>query len=178
VSVRFASLRSHGAAPESFDSSGNERQGPWYPISRETQAIYGAHPWPSASKNPHVKELATRGSDGKLPRKLSFGWQSDALRARACSRETNLNPEPVLPPISVSPASKAVDAATVRPSQESPYLRIFKSTVFVRNHDRSLQFTWASWDSVSLPIAALNLADVGWPLLLRTGVRFSPLLLL
>jgi len=28
----------------------------------------------------------------------------------------------------------------VRPSQESPYLRIFKSTVFVRNHDRSLQF--------------------------------------
>src|ERR1700761_3679204 len=41
--------------------------------------------------------------------------------------------------ISISPASNAVDAA-VRPGQESPYLRIFKSTVFVRDHDRSLQF--------------------------------------
>jgi serine phosphatase RsbU (regulator of sigma subunit)/predicted enzyme related to lactoylglutathione lyase len=51
-----------------------------------------------------------------------------------------LNPEPVLPSISISPASNAAGAATVRPSQESPYLRIFKSTVFVRNHDRSLQF--------------------------------------
>ena len=45
-----------------------------------------------------------------------------------------MNTEPVLPSSSVYPAS------TVRPSQESPYLRIFKSTVFVRNHDRSLQF--------------------------------------
>jgi serine phosphatase RsbU (regulator of sigma subunit)/catechol 2,3-dioxygenase-like lactoylglutathione lyase family enzyme len=45
-----------------------------------------------------------------------------------------LKTEPVQPSISISPAS------TVRRSQESPYLRIFKSTVFVRNHDRSLQF--------------------------------------
>src|SRR6202043_2631592 len=70
----------------------------------------------------------------------SFGWQSDAARADACSRETNLNPEPLLSAISISPASNTVDAARVRPSQESPYLRIFKSTVFVRNHDRSLEF--------------------------------------
>jgi serine phosphatase RsbU (regulator of sigma subunit) len=44
--------------------------------------------------------------------------------------------EPVIPPINISP--NAVDPATLRPSQS--YLRIFKSTVFVRNHDRSLQF--------------------------------------
>jgi serine phosphatase RsbU (regulator of sigma subunit)/predicted enzyme related to lactoylglutathione lyase len=37
-------------------------------------------------------------------------------------------------------SSSALNAPTVRPGQESPYLRIFKSTVFVRNHDRSLQF--------------------------------------
>jgi serine phosphatase RsbU (regulator of sigma subunit)/catechol 2,3-dioxygenase-like lactoylglutathione lyase family enzyme len=47
-----------------------------------------------------------------------------------------LNPEPVISPSNGS--ENAVDP--VRPSQESPYLRIFKSTVFVRNHDRSLQF--------------------------------------
>jgi serine phosphatase RsbU (regulator of sigma subunit)/catechol 2,3-dioxygenase-like lactoylglutathione lyase family enzyme len=47
-----------------------------------------------------------------------------------------LNPEPVISPSNGS--ANAVDP--VRPSQESPYLRIFKSTVFVRNHDRSLQF--------------------------------------
>ena len=47
-----------------------------------------------------------------------------------------MNPEPVISPSNGS--ANAVDP--VRPSQESPYLRIFKSTVFVRNHDRSLQF--------------------------------------
>jgi len=47
-----------------------------------------------------------------------------------------LNPEPVISPTNSS--TNTVDP--VRPSQESPYLRIFKSTVFVRNHDRSLQF--------------------------------------
>jgi serine phosphatase RsbU (regulator of sigma subunit)/predicted enzyme related to lactoylglutathione lyase len=88
----------------------------------------------------HFKELATRGtSDGKLPWKLSLVGGA-THPARACSRETDLNRETVVPPISVSLASKAVDAATGRPNKESPYLRIFKSTVFVRNHDRSLQF--------------------------------------
>jgi serine phosphatase RsbU (regulator of sigma subunit)/catechol 2,3-dioxygenase-like lactoylglutathione lyase family enzyme len=38
-----------------------------------------------------------------------------------------------------SPAPNTADPSPV-PSQESHYLRIFKSTVFVRNHDRSLQF--------------------------------------
>ena len=47
-----------------------------------------------------------------------------------------MNPEPVISPTNSS--TNTVDP--VRPSQESPYLRIFKSTVFVRNHDRSLQF--------------------------------------
>jgi serine phosphatase RsbU (regulator of sigma subunit)/catechol 2,3-dioxygenase-like lactoylglutathione lyase family enzyme len=51
-----------------------------------------------------------------------------------------LNSDPVISPMYSSPAPNAAGPPTVRPSQESPYLRIFKSTVFVRNHDRSLQF--------------------------------------
>ena len=51
-----------------------------------------------------------------------------------------MNPETLLSAVSISPSSNPVDATTARPSQESPYLRIFKSTVFVRNHDRSLAF--------------------------------------
>jgi len=35
---------------------------------------------------------------------------------------------------------KLADHATFRPGQQNPYLRIFKSTVFVRDHDRSLKF--------------------------------------
>ena len=35
---------------------------------------------------------------------------------------------------------KLADHATFRPGQQNPYLRIFKSTVFVRDHDRSLTF--------------------------------------
>jgi hypothetical protein len=58
------------------------------------------------------------------------------IRPRAT--ETNLNSEPEIPPINISAAPNAPDPATLRPTQESPYLRIFKSTVFVRNHDRSL----------------------------------------
>jgi catechol 2,3-dioxygenase-like lactoylglutathione lyase family enzyme len=89
---------------------------------------------------PHRRELALRASDGKHPWKLSFGWRSNAARADACSRETSLNPETLLSAVSISPATNPVDATTAGRSQESPYLRIFKSTVFVRNHDRSLEF--------------------------------------
>ncbi len=35
---------------------------------------------------------------------------------------------------------KLADHASFRPAQQTPYLRIFKSTVFVRDHDRSLKF--------------------------------------
>jgi serine phosphatase RsbU (regulator of sigma subunit)/catechol 2,3-dioxygenase-like lactoylglutathione lyase family enzyme len=39
-----------------------------------------------------------------------------------------------------SPAARLADHATFRPGLENPYLRIFKSNVFVRDHDRSLKF--------------------------------------
>jgi serine phosphatase RsbU (regulator of sigma subunit) len=51
-----------------------------------------------------------------------------------------LSSEPLLSPLNGSPAPAPVDPSMVSPDQESSYLRIFKSTVFVRNHDRSLQF--------------------------------------
>jgi serine phosphatase RsbU (regulator of sigma subunit)/catechol 2,3-dioxygenase-like lactoylglutathione lyase family enzyme len=51
-----------------------------------------------------------------------------------------LSSEPLLSPLNGSPVPGLVDPSTVSPDQESSYLRIFKSTVFVRNHDRSLQF--------------------------------------
>jgi serine phosphatase RsbU (regulator of sigma subunit)/catechol 2,3-dioxygenase-like lactoylglutathione lyase family enzyme len=51
-----------------------------------------------------------------------------------------LRSEPLLSPLNGSPVPGPVDPSTVSPDQESSYLRIFKSTVFVRNHDRSLQF--------------------------------------
>ena len=38
------------------------------------------------------------------------------------------------------PAEMILDAATFLPSEPSPYLRIFKSNVFVRDHDQSLKF--------------------------------------
>ena len=51
-----------------------------------------------------------------------------------------MSSEPLLSPLNGSPVPGLVDPSTVSPDQESSYLRIFKSTVFVRNHDRSLQF--------------------------------------
>ncbi len=51
-----------------------------------------------------------------------------------------MSSEPLLSPLNGSTAPNTVDPSTVGPDQESSYLRIFKSTVFVRNHDRSLQF--------------------------------------
>jgi phosphoserine phosphatase RsbU/P len=40
----------------------------------------------------------------------------------------------------ISATRSAEGPSTFRPSQRSPYLRIFKSNVFVRDHDRSLKF--------------------------------------
>jgi serine phosphatase RsbU (regulator of sigma subunit)/predicted enzyme related to lactoylglutathione lyase len=37
-------------------------------------------------------------------------------------------------------ARQLADQVTFRPEQQNPYVRIFKSNVFVRNHDRSLKF--------------------------------------
>ncbi len=51
-----------------------------------------------------------------------------------------MSSEPLLSSLNGSPAPSPVDPSTVSPDQKSSYLRIFKSTVFVRNHDRSLQF--------------------------------------
>ena len=51
-----------------------------------------------------------------------------------------MSSERLLSPLNGSPAPGPVDPSTVSPDQESSYLRIFKSTVFVRDHDRSLQF--------------------------------------
>ncbi len=51
-----------------------------------------------------------------------------------------MNSEPLISAVNSSPRGNAEDLSAVRPGQESPYLRIFKSTVFVRDHDRSVQF--------------------------------------
>jgi serine phosphatase RsbU (regulator of sigma subunit)/predicted enzyme related to lactoylglutathione lyase len=48
--------------------------------------------------------------------------------------------EPLLSPMSDPPVRNIVDPSPFRASQQSPYLRIFKSNVFVRDHDRSLKF--------------------------------------
>src|SRR5262245_40103041 len=42
--------------------------------------------------------------------------------------------------MSDSPSSQWWDRSTLRLDRQAPYLRIFFSTVFVRDHDRSLQF--------------------------------------
>jgi serine phosphatase RsbU (regulator of sigma subunit)/predicted enzyme related to lactoylglutathione lyase len=57
-----------------------------------------------------------------------------------CLKEINLNSEPKISPGSSSAAWRAADPSPFRPTQQSPYLRIFKSNVFVRDHDRSLKF--------------------------------------
>lgn len=51
-----------------------------------------------------------------------------------------MNSELFLPQMKSSPAQSLGEPSASRPDQQSPYLRIFKSTVFVRNHDRSLPF--------------------------------------
>src|SRR5580704_8851435 len=55
-------------------------------------------------------------------------------------QEEHLNPEPALSQRNNTPATTVVDLSSFHVDQQSSYLRIFKSTVFVRNHDRSLQF--------------------------------------
>jgi len=51
-----------------------------------------------------------------------------------------VNPEPALFPTNSSPAQSLIDPSSSPSNRPNPYLRIFKSTVFVRNHDRSLDF--------------------------------------
>ncbi len=48
--------------------------------------------------------------------------------------------EPSISPADSSSARQLVDPSSFHPGQDGSYLRIFKSTVFVRNHDRSLEF--------------------------------------
>jgi serine phosphatase RsbU (regulator of sigma subunit)/predicted enzyme related to lactoylglutathione lyase len=52
----------------------------------------------------------------------------------------DLNSKPEISQGSSSVAWSVEDPSTFRPSQRTPYLRIFKSNVFVRDHDRSLKF--------------------------------------
>ena len=51
-----------------------------------------------------------------------------------------MNSEPPISPTSDSPVRNVIDPSPFRASQQSPYLRLFKSNVFVRDHDRSLKF--------------------------------------
>ncbi len=48
--------------------------------------------------------------------------------------------EPVTPKTDGPAARQPADPATTRPGQQNPYLRFFKSNVFVRDHGRSLKF--------------------------------------
>jgi serine phosphatase RsbU (regulator of sigma subunit)/predicted enzyme related to lactoylglutathione lyase len=59
---------------------------------------------------------------------------------RIPGKEINLNSEPEISQESSSAARSVADPSTFRPSQQNPYLRIFKSNVFVRDLDRSLKF--------------------------------------
>lgn len=61
---------------------------------------------------------------------------------RACWKEIDLNSEPEVPRGDTSRLLRRKDAedATSGPGQDTPYLRIFKSNVFVRDHERSLKF--------------------------------------
>ena len=51
-----------------------------------------------------------------------------------------MNPEPVVSQEENLQIRRAVDDMVVRRDQQSSYLRVFKSNVFVRDHDRALQF--------------------------------------
>ncbi len=51
-----------------------------------------------------------------------------------------MNSEPVISQRGRPEARQPAEDATFRPGQQNPYLRIFKSNVFVRDHDRSLKF--------------------------------------
>ena len=57
-----------------------------------------------------------------------------------CFKEMDVNSEPEISQGSSSPIRSVEGPSTFRPSQGSPYLRIFKSNVFIRDHDRSLKF--------------------------------------
>jgi serine phosphatase RsbU (regulator of sigma subunit)/catechol 2,3-dioxygenase-like lactoylglutathione lyase family enzyme len=56
------------------------------------------------------------------------------------AREINPTPEPPTLQRSSASVRHLIDPASARPSEQSLYLRIFTSTVFVRDHDRSLPF--------------------------------------
>lgn len=51
-----------------------------------------------------------------------------------------MSSDPEISQASGSPMRRIEDPSTFHPSQRSAYLRIFKSNVFVRDHDRSLKF--------------------------------------
>ncbi|MGI8771857.1 MAG: PP2C family protein-serine/threonine phosphatase [Acidobacteriaceae bacterium] len=51
-----------------------------------------------------------------------------------------MNSDPKISQGNSSVARSVADPSTFRPSQQSAYLRIFKSNVFVRDHDQSLKF--------------------------------------
>jgi len=51
-----------------------------------------------------------------------------------------LSSEPEISQRDTPEGQQRADHATFRPGQQNPYLRIFKSNVFVRDHDRSLKF--------------------------------------
>src|SRR5271170_1218193 len=55
-------------------------------------------------------------------------------------KEIDLKTEAVLLQAAETSSRHLVDPASASPSQQSQYLRIFYSTVFVRDHDRSLEF--------------------------------------
>src|SRR5271169_1612164 len=56
------------------------------------------------------------------------------------AREIALTSEPPSPEHISATARRLFDPASANPSEQSQYLRIFTSTVFVRDHDRSLPF--------------------------------------
>jgi serine phosphatase RsbU (regulator of sigma subunit)/predicted enzyme related to lactoylglutathione lyase len=55
-------------------------------------------------------------------------------------QEIHLNPEPEILQKTHVAARSGAEPLSFRPSQQTPYLRIFKSNVFIRDHDRSLKF--------------------------------------
>jgi hypothetical protein len=46
----------------------------------------------------------------------------------------------IIAAMSSLPSLEGLDRSAFRPDRQDPYLRMFKSTVFVRDHDRSLRF--------------------------------------
>jgi len=68
-------------------------------------------------------------------------FDPDSLRiCPVHSKEIDLTAEPAILQTMKSSTQGLLDPSSLRPSEQSHYLRIFKSTVFVRDHDRSLEF--------------------------------------